>query len=202
MVKTAVLVSGGGLNLQSLLDAKLFGELPKCDLTAVISSNPDAYALIRAEAAQIPTYVIDRDLFPNETVFSQAVSDKLKDLDIELVVLAGYDYALPPSVFKRFAGKIIDTCAQLIPPSTNGEAFGATAYFVMENPDIKPVITSQPVSAEGCGGEDTIERRLLQNGENVVLPRAVSLFCTGCLRFEDGAVIHISEYDNHESRES
>ena len=192
MVKTAVLVSGGGLNLQSLLDAKLFGELPDCDIAAVISSNPGAYALIRAEAAQIPTYIIDRELFPNEAVFSQAVSDKLKDLDIELVVLAGYDYALPPSVFKRFAGKIIDTCPLLLPPS---DAFGATAFFVMEDPELRPIILSQQVSAEGCQGEDSLERRLLENGENAVLPKAVALFCSGRLRLEGDAVIHIKEYD-------
>lgn len=198
MVKTAVLVSGGGRNLQSLLDAKLFGELPECELTAVISSNPGAYALIRAEAAQVPTYTIDRDMFPNETVFSQAVSDKLKDLDIELVVLAGYAHPLPSSVFKRYTGKIIDTCPRLSPLEEDSEDFGASAFFVMEDCALRPVIVSQSVSAEGCQGEDTIQRRLLELGENVVLPKAVALISSGRLRLEEGVVIHISESESTE----
>lgn len=191
MVKTAVLVSGGGLNLQSLLDAKLFGELPDCEIAAVISSKPDAYALIRAEAARIPTYIIDRDMFPNEAVFSQAVSDKLKDLDIELVVLAGYDYLLPPSVFKRLSGRIIDTCPRFLSDEDEEKA-GASAFFVTEDSSLCPVILRQEVSLEGCGEDDTPEQRLLEGGENVVLPKAVSLFCSGRLCLEDGKV-HISE---------
>ena len=192
MVKTAVLVSGGGVNLQSLLDARLFGELPDCDLAAVICSNPEAYALVRAKSAQIPTYTIERELFPNEAVFSQAVSDKLKDLDIELVVLAGYDYQLPTSVFKRFAGRIIDTCPLLLCPHESPEAVGASAFFVTEDPMLKPVILSQKLSRQEGEDDETLERRLLEEGENALLPKAVALFCEGRLSLEDGAV-HISE---------
>ncbi len=189
MVKTAILVSGGGLNLQSILDAKLFGELPECEIIAVISSKPEAYAVIRAEAALVPTYIIDRDLFPNEEVFSQAVNNKLKDLDTELVVLAGYDYPLPPSVFKRFAGRIIDTCPRLLPIDEDSDATGATAYFVTEVPELCPAILRQEVSSEGCDGEDTLERRLLESGENVVLPKALEMVCSGQVRLEGDKVI-------------
>lgn len=186
MVKTAVLVSGGGLNLQSLLDAKLFGELPECEITAVISSRPDAYALMRAEAALVPTYIIDRELFPNESVFAQAVSDKLKDLDIELIVIAGFDHKLPSSVFKRFSGRIIDTCPML--PNSEDEQAGASAFFVTENAEERLYIISQTVDVEDYQTPEARKQRLLEEGENVVLPKAVSLFCTGQLRLEDGSV--------------
>ena len=94
MVKTAVLVSGGGTNLQAIMDSHLFGEIPNCELTAVISSDPEAYALIRAKSANLPTYVIDRSVFPNAASYNTAVLQKLQDLDIEVVALAGYAHQL------------------------------------------------------------------------------------------------------------
>ena len=80
MVKTAVLVSGGGTNLQAIIDAKIFGEIRNCDLAAVLSSNPDAYAIERANYAGIPVSVIDRSIFPNTTSYTKALKDKLDDL--------------------------------------------------------------------------------------------------------------------------
>ena len=105
MVKTAILVSGGGTNLQAVIDAHLFGEIPNCELTAVISSNADAYALIRAKSANIPSYVVDWSLFPNPMSFNTAILQKLEDLDVELVALAGYTCPVGGAVLRRYQGQ-------------------------------------------------------------------------------------------------
>jgi len=207
MVKTAVLVSGGGVSLQSLIDAGVFGEIPQCELTAVISTNPGSYAIKRAEMAGIPCYVVDRDLFPSQTVFNFAILDKLRDLDIELVVLAGYDCELSQPIFKHFAGKIIDTYPSLMPAFISQELSGieiqkaqlaagikltgATAYFVTETPRSGPIIIQKAVVVHEDDTPTALQRRVLDEGENIILPRAVSLFCEKKLSIQNG-VVHIS----------
>ncbi|MDR0838190.1 MAG: phosphoribosylglycinamide formyltransferase, partial [Oscillospiraceae bacterium] len=114
-VKTAVLVSGGGTNLQAIIDAHAFGEIKNCALTAVISSNPEAYALTRAEFAGVASYVIDRKIFANRASFSEAIHKKLEDLDIELVVLAGFMYVLGAPLIKAYRNRIINIHPALIP---------------------------------------------------------------------------------------
>ncbi|MEA4894741.1 MAG: formyltransferase family protein [Oscillospiraceae bacterium] len=209
-VKTAVLVSGGGLNLQSLIDAGTFGEIPRCELTAVISSNPGAYALKRAEAAGIPVYVVERELFPSQTVFGFAVLDKLRDLDIELVVLAGFECGLTQPIFKHYGGRIIDTRSSLMPAFADAELTGlaiqeaqlragvkitgATAYFATEKPNTGPIILQKAVAVREEDTAQTLQRRILEEAENAILPRAVALYCSGKLSVGDGTV-HISEPD-------
>lgn len=207
MVKTAVLVSGGGVNLQSLIDAGVFGEIPQCELTAVISSNPDAYALKRAEIAGIPCYVVDRGLFPSQVVFIFAILDKLRDLDIELVVLAGFEYEVSQPVLKYYGGRIIDTYPSLMPAFTDVglsgigiqkaaldagvKLTGATAYFVTGKPRSGPIILQKAVGVREDDTPAALQRRILEEGENIVLPRAVSLYCEGRLSIENGKV-HIA----------
>ena len=123
MVKTAVLVSGGGTNLQAILDSMIFDEIKNCELTAVISSNPNAYALVRAQNAGIPSYVVDISLFPNRRTFTDAIIDKLRDLDIELVVLAGFLYVLSPRFVSCFENRVINIHPSLIP------AFCGDGYY-------------------------------------------------------------------------
>lgn len=204
MVKTAVLVSGGGLNLQSLIDASMFGEMPQCELTAVISSNPGSYALKRAEMAGIPTYVVDRALFPSQTVFGFAVLDKLRDLDIDLVVLAGFDCELTQPIHKHFAGRIIDTYSSLMPAFTDAgltgpkiqeaalkagvKISGATVYFVTEKPNAGPIILQKAVAVREGDTPASLQRRILEEAENVILPRAVALCCAGKLSILNGTV--------------
>lgn len=207
MVKTAVLVSGGGTNLQSLIDARMFGEMPECELTAVISSNPDAYALKRASTAIIPTYIIDRDMFPSQSVFGFALLDKLRDLDISLVVLAGFNCELTQPVFKHFSGRIINTYPSLMPAFTEEgltdsgivdaqlkagvKISGATAYFMSEGQTSGPIILQKAVAVRHDDTVASLRRRILEEGENYILPRAVDLYCRGLLRTVDG-VVHVS----------
>ena len=204
MVKTAVLVSGGGLNLQSLLDARVFGEIEHCELTAVISSNPDAYALRRAELAGIPTFVVERNIFPNATSFGFALLDKLRDLDIELVVLAGFDCELTQPINKHYAGRIISTYPSLLPafadcgdvallPARQLEAgvkiTGATAFFSVEGCSSVPIILQKAVAVRKGDTPAALGRRILEEGENFVLPRAVDLYCRGMQRVEGNIVL-------------
>lgn len=206
MVKTAVLVSGGGINLQSLIDANVFGEIPDFELSAVISTNPEAYALRRAEMAGIQTYIVDRDMFPSQTVFCFAVLDKLRDLDIDLVVLAGYSCELTQPIFKHFGGRIIDTFPSLLPAFSDvpdGEIqkailrsgvklTGATAFFAAEKTRFGPIILQKAVAVREGDTPAALQRRVLEEGENFVLPRAVALYCEGRLSVENG-IVHISE---------
>jgi phosphoribosylglycinamide formyltransferase-1 len=211
LVKTAVLVSGGGTNLQALIDANIFGELKNCELAAVISSNPDAYALTRAERAGIPSYVVDISIFPNRASFCDALLKKLQDLDIELVVLAGFLYVLTPAFVKEFPNRMINIHPALI-PSFCGDGYygihvhekaleygvkisGATAHFVTTATDSGPIILQKAVEVEENDTPKTLQQRIMEKAEWIILPKAVSLFCEGRLEV-NGRVVHIKEAEN------
>ena len=115
MVKTAVLVSGNGTNLQSIINALNFGKIKNCELTAVISSKPNVYALERAKSAGIQTFVIDYKHFPNRQGFNEAIYKKLISLDIELVVMAGFMVVLGSPVVEAFENRIINIHPSLVP---------------------------------------------------------------------------------------
>lgn len=207
MIKTAVLVSGGGTNLQAVIDAHLFGEIPNCELTAVISSNPEAYALIRSKSANIPSYVVDWTLFPNPTSYNTAVLQKLQDLDIQLVVLAGYNCPIGPNLLKAYQNRIINIHPSLLPAfaSCNGataepyeaairsgvKLSGASAYFVSDSL-CGPIILQQAVEVWEGDTAKTLQRRIMEEAEWKILPKALALYCQGRLYVEDG-VVHVAE---------
>jgi len=208
MVKTAILVSGGGTNLQAIIDANLFGEIKNCDLTAVISSSPDAYALERAKYAGIPAYVVDRSVFPGRGSFTRAVLNKLQDIDIDLVVYAGFNFILDPPIIKAYQNKIINIHPSLIPsfcgPGYYGlrvheavlahgvKVTGATAHFASEIADDGPIILQKAVPILEDDTPSTLQRRVMEEAEWEILPRAISLFCEGRLEI-DGRIVHIKE---------
>lgn len=206
MVKTAILVSGGGTNLQAIIDAHLFGEIPNCELTAVISSNADAYALIRAKSANIPSYVVDWSLFPNPMSFNTAILQKLEDLDIELVALAGYTCPVGGAVLRRYQNRIINIQPSLLPAFSDCSGAtmepyeaairggvklsGATAYFVTEAAG-GPIILQQAVEVWEGDTARTLQRRIMEEAEWKILPKAMALFCQGRLNVEDG-IVHVA----------
>jgi len=193
MVKTAVLVSGGGTNLQAIIDANLFGEIKNCELAAVISSNPEAYAIERAKYAGIPVYIVDRSIFPNRLSFTKALLDKLQDLEIELVVYAGFNYILGPQLIKVYENKIINIHPSLIPafcgPGFYGlrvheavlahgvKVTGATAHFATEIADDGPIILQKAVEIFEDDTPKALQRRVMEDAEWKILPKAISLFC-------------------------
>ena len=208
MVKTAVLVSGGGTNLQAIIDANIFGEIKNCEIAAVISSNPDAYALERAKYAGLPALIVDRADFPNRQSFTKALLSKLQDIDIELVVYAGFNFILDEQIIKAYENKIINIHPSLI-PSFCGPGFyglrvheeiigrgvkvsGATAHFATEIVDDGPIILQKAVQVLERDTPSSLQRRVMEQAEWEILPKAISLFCEGRLHVE-GRVVRIRE---------
>lgn len=208
MVRIAVLVSGGGTNLQALIDAQGRGEIPDGQIAAVISSSPDAFALERAKKAGIPGYVINRKDFASNQAMTVALTQQLKELDIGLVVLAGFMYILTPELIDAYPNAILNVHPTLI-PSFCGEGFyglhvheaalaygvkvtGATVHFVSEDCDGGPIVLQQAVPIEEGDTAEVLQRRVMEQAEWKILPRAVALFCAKKLRVE-GRIVHIDQ---------
>ena len=208
MVRIAVLVSGGGTNLQALIDAQGRGEIPDGQIAAVISSSPDAFALERAKKAGIPGYVINRKDFASNQAMTVALTQQLKELDIGLVVLAGFMYILTPELIDAYPNAILNVHPALI-PSFCGEGFyglhvhekalsygvkvsGATVHFVSEDCDGGPIVLQQAVPIEEGDTAEVLQRRVMEQAEWKILPRAVALFCAQKLRVE-GRIVHIDQ---------
>lgn len=208
MLNVAVLVSGGGTNLQALIDAQASGRLENGRLAAVISSRPDAGALERAAAAGIPAYVVPRAEYAGRSDYTRAVVRQLRAVDAGLVVLAGFLYILGRELTDAFPLRVINVHPALI-PSFCGEGYyglrvheralaygvkvtGATVHFVSEEPDGGPIILQKAVPILDGDTPQTLQKRVMEQAEWELLPRAVSLFCSGRLKTE-GRTVHILE---------
>lgn len=207
LMKVAVLVSGGGTNLQALLDAKERGELPNCEFVLVISSVSGAYALERAKKAGIATRVIERAGKERET-FTKLLCDALQEVNADLVVFAGFNVILSPLFFDVFENRAINVHPALI-PSFCGEGFyglhvhekalaygvkltGATVHFATAVTDGGPIILQKTVPVEEGDTPKTLQRRVMEQCEWKILPQAVKLFSEGRLQVE-GRIVHILE---------
>ncbi len=201
MVRAAALVSGDGAKLQAILDSMYFKEIPDFELVAVISSEKDAYAMKRALNAGVPAYVVDPELFPNMTSHSMAVANKLKDMDIELVILAGYDMPLGVIPY-QFKNHIIGTFPALYPAFEDAEGdvqravlergvkiTGATAYFADADGRVGGIILQRAVEVMPDDTPDSLRRRVLEDAEWKLLSQAVSLYCANRLSIRGSRVI-------------
>ena len=201
MVRAAALVSGDGAKLQAILDSMYFKEIPDFELVAVISSEKDAYAMKRALNAGVPAYVVDPELFPNMTSHSMAVANKLKDMDIELVILAGYDMPLGVIPY-QFKNHIIGTYPALYPAFEDAEGdvqravlergvkiTGATAYFADADGRVGGIILQRAVEVMPDDTPDSLRRRVLEDAEWKLLSQAVSLYCANRLSIRGSRVI-------------
>ena len=202
MKNIVVLVSGGGTNLQALIDAEKRGEIKNGHITCVISSKVDAYALERAKNAGINTIVIPRKNYSNIEMYSRAILLELERQKADLVVLAGFMTILDECVTKEFEYKIINIHPALI-PSFCGEGHyglkvhelalaagvkvsGATIHFVNEKADAGPIIMQGVVKVENDDTPESLQRRIMENVEWKLLPKAVSLFCEDRITVKDG----------------
>ena len=208
MTRIAVLVSGGGTNLQALIDAQARGELKDGVLAAVISSKPDAYALERAKAAGIPGYVVSRKEFASNQEMTVALVEKLKELDIGLVVLAGFMHILTGEMVATWPNAILNVHPALIPSFCGAGCYGlhvhekalaygvkvtgATVHFVNEEPDGGPIVLQKAVDILPGDTPEALQRRVMEQAEWQILPQAVSLFCEGRLSVE-GRIVKIRE---------
>ena len=206
MVRIAVLVSGGGTNLQALIDAQSRGELKNGRIAAVLSSRPDAYALERAARAGIPGYVVARKDFASNREMTIALVDKLRELNIGLVVLAGFLHILTGEMVAAFPNAILNVHPALLPSFCGAGYYGlhvheaalaygvkltgATVHFVNEEPDGGPIVLQRAVEILEGDTPEVLQRRVMEQAEWHILPQAVSLFCEGRLCVE-GRIVHI-----------
>ena len=195
--RIAVLVSGGGTNLQALIDAQGRGELVNGELAAVLSSSPDAYALERAKRAGIPGYVLPRG---DARAVTAALVERLRELDIDLVVMAGFMTIVTEELFQAYPNAVLNIHPSLIPSFCGVGCYGlhvhekalaygvkvsgATVHFVTEECDAGPIVLQKAVEVLPDDTPETLQRRIMEQCEWKLLPRAVSLFCQGRLKVE------------------
>lgn len=202
MLNIAVLVSGGGTNLQALIDAQAAGQIQNGAISLVISSRTDAFALERAKKAGIPTRVLLRKGFAEQADYDAALLALLKEFQIQLVVLAGFMTIISETVIRQYENQIINVHPALI-PSFCGPGFyglhvheaalekgvkvsGATVHFVNEVCDGGPIILQKAVEVLPDDTPETLQRRIMEQVEWKLLPRAVELFCAGKIVVENG----------------
>jgi len=193
MKNIIVLVSGGGTNLQALIDAQERGEIRNGKITCVISSNPDAYALKRAEKHGIPSKVLNRKEYQNNQEYTQDLLKLLASENADLIVLAGFMIILDKALIQAYENKIINVHPSLI-PSFCGDGFyglhvhekalekgvkvtGATVHFVNEICDGGAIILQKAVEIQNGDTPEILQKRVMEQAEWHILPKAVSLFC-------------------------
>lgn len=195
----AVLVSGGGTNLQALIDATKSGIIKSGEIKLVISNNADAYALTRAENAGIDTAVITKkDCGMDQNAFETAIIDKLDEYNVDIIVLAGFMSILSENFTKRYPKRIINVHPSLI-PSFCGKGFyglrvheaalkygvkvtGATVHFVNEIPDGGEIIMQKAVDILDTDTPETLQKRVMETAEWKILPRAVEKVCAELIK--------------------
>ncbi len=202
MKNIVVLVSGGGTNLQALIDAQKRGEIKGGKISCVIASRPDAYALTRARENDIPTRVVPRKEYADNAAYSKALHEALYQEYADLIVLAGFMTILDKSIIQAYKNKIINVHPSLI-PSFCGDGFyglhvhekalekgvkitGATVHFVNEVCDGGPIILQKPVEVQNDDTPEILQKRVMEQAEWKILPEAVSLFCQDRIKIIDG----------------
>lgn len=197
MTNIAVLVSGGGTNLQALIDAQAAGKIENGAIRLVVSSNPEAFALERAAKASIPSAVLRRRDFDSAEDYDAALTALLEEYQIGLIVLAGFMTVLPDSFCRRYENRIINVHPSLIPSFCGAGYYGlrvheaalakgvkvtgATVHFVSEVVDGGAIIAQKAVEVEEGDTPEILQKRVMQNAEWILLPQAVSDFCAGRL---------------------
>ena len=201
-----MLVSGGGTNLQALIDAEKRNELGNGEIVLVIASKPDVYALERAAKAGIEGRVIARRDYDDVASYSKALADSMTEAEIDLVVLAGFLTIIDEQVYNAFPNRILNVHPALI-PSFCGKGFyglhvheaalekgvkvsGATVHIVTPECDAGPIVLQKAVEVKEGDNPEALQRRIMEEAEWKILPQAVRLFCDGKISVE-GNTVHI-----------
>ena len=202
--KIAVLVSGGGTNLQALIDAQARGELGCGRITLVIASKPDVYALERAKNHGIASLVIARKGYETIATYSKALTDVLVAAEVDLVVLAGFLTIIDEQVYNAFPNRILNVHPALI-PSFCGKGFyglhvheaalekgvkvsGATVHIVTPECDAGPIVLQKAVEVKDDDTPESLQKRIMEEAEWKILPTAVRLFCEDRITVKDNRV--------------
>lgn len=205
MLRLAVLVSGGGTNLQALIDHIEEGKLPGVKIEAVISSNKEAYAIKRASTHNIPWAVIEKKDYDSQELFENAFYNLLAGYEVDLIVLAGFLLILPEKIVKHYKNRIINIHPSLI-PAFCGKGFyglkvheaalargvkitGATVHFVDEGTDTGPIILQKAVPVLDNDTPEILQKRVMEQAEWQILPEAVRLISEGRVVIKENKVI-------------
>lgn len=207
MKKAAVLVSGGGTNLQAIIDAKASGLIRNAEISLVISNNPSAYALTRAKNAGIKASCISPSDFDSREAFNKALTDALIEAEVDLVVLAGFLVIIPREMVEKFRNRIINVHPSLIPSfcgtgcyglkvhekalSRGVKITGATVHFVDEGTDTGPIILQKAVEVKDGDTAETLQKRVMEEAEWKILPEAIELVASGQVKVMDGKTVRV-----------
>ena len=208
MLKLAVLVSGGGTNLQAILDSLSDGRITNAEIVTVISNNRHAYALERAKSAGVPAQCISPKNYENRDMFYDALLDALEASEADLVVLAGCMVVMPEKIVERYENRIINIHPALIPSFCGKDYYGlrvhegvlrrgvkvtgATVHFVDQGTDTGPIILQKAVEVRQGDTPETLQRRVMEEAEWVIMPRAIDLIANARIQVTDG-IVTISE---------
>ena len=208
MLKLAVLVSGGGTNLQAILDAMNQGTITNAEISVVISNNPGAYALKRAEAKGIDAVCISPKSFESREDFHKALLAKIQSYGVDLIVLAGCLVVIPKMMVDAYPNRIINIHPALIPAFCGTGYYGlkvheaalergvkitgATVHFVDAGTDTGPIILQKAVEIREGDTPEVLQRRVMEEAEWVIMPQAIDLIANGRVTVQDGRV-HISD---------
>ncbi len=205
MLRIVVLVSGGGTNLQAIIDGIADGSITNTELAGVISNNKTVKSLERARAAGIFAECVSPKDYESRELFNDALLEKVDELQPDLIVLAGFLVKVPPRMVERYSGRIINIHPSLI-PSFCGVGYyglkvhekalergvkvtGATVHFVTEGMDEGPIIAQKPVPVEEGDTPETLQRRVMEQAEWILLPRAIDDIANDRVRIVDGRVV-------------
>ena len=203
MLNVVVLVSGGGTNLQAIIDAVKDGKITNTKLCGVISNKPDAYALKRAEQNGIPGVSISRKAYETRTEFEDALLAAVDKFNPDLVVLAGFLVILPEKMTEKYSHRIINIHPSLI-PSFCGDGYyglhvhekvlargvkvtGATVHFVDAGTDTGPILLQKAVDILPGDTPEVLQRRVMEQAEWIILPKAINAIANNCVKEVDGA---------------
>ncbi|MCR5580110.1 MAG: phosphoribosylglycinamide formyltransferase [Pseudobutyrivibrio sp.] len=207
-MKIAVCVSGGGTNLQAIIDKINSGEIHNTEIAVVIANNKNAYALERAKMAGIEGICVSPKDYATRDEFNRAFLEKLNSYHVDLVVLAGFLVVIPEEMIKQYRNRIINIHPSLI-PSFCGTGYyglkvhegvlargvkvtGATCHFVDEGTDTGPIILQKAVEVQDDDTPEVLQRRVMEEAEWIIMPRAIDLIARGCVSVVDGRTV-ISE---------
>ena len=205
MLKLAVLVSGGGTNLQAIMDGIASGSITNAKIVTVISNNKNAYALTRAEQAGIPASCISPKDYVDREAFHEALLKALVESEADLIVLAGCLVVIPEMIIDRFPNRIINIHPSLIPSFCGTEYYGlkvhegalsrgvkltgATVHFVDEGTDTGPIILQKAVEVLPDDTPKSLQQRVMEQAEWVIMPKAIDLIANGKVKVQDGKVL-------------
>lgn len=202
MLNVVVLVSGGGTNLQAIIDATEKGTITNTKIAGVISNNKNAYALERAKKHGIENCCISPKDYADRATFNQKFLEKMDELNPDLIVLAGFLVVIPPEMIAKYRNRIINIHPSLIPSfcgtgyyglkvheaalARGVKVVGATVHFVDEGTDTGPIILQKAVEVEEGDTPEVLQRRVMEQAEWKILPKAIDLIANGKVKVEDG----------------